>query len=73
MYMTHRTVGSVVPVAVRHVSPKVYRSKVEFSQYFLTYDTSGSQPRNNFVLILACQYSSRSRVHHNRMATSQYI
>ena len=23
MYMTHRTVGSVVPVAVRHVSPKI--------------------------------------------------
>ena len=23
MYMTHRTVGSVVPVAVRHVSPKM--------------------------------------------------
>ena len=23
MYTTHRTVGSVIPVAVRHVSPKI--------------------------------------------------
>ena len=32
MYTTHRTVGSVIPVAVRHVSPKLSRSHARNSE-----------------------------------------